>query len=314
MRNNSDRLNPQGGDEQFSPPSSSPDDLEALMGANAPSGMSSLSFVSPTEFTRLPSKGKYYENFHPLCGKEEVEIRLMTAKDEDILTNRSYLQRNETIDRLITSLLVNKVDPKTLLVGDRSSIIVQARISAYGPEYETVTRCPNCGEERPQVFDLNQAMNEAFEELEKKNMKVFDTGMAKWSAADRFTLELPKTKWIAEAKIMTGYEDAALTKQQMAQQAKQKTKRKDDFTTEVDERNMSDILRMIIVSLNGERDPQKIARAIREMPASDASFLRQVYYHVAPSLELKAIVTCGDCFRTSEVDIPIRGDFFRVGR
>ena len=59
----------------------------------------------------------------------------MTAKDEDILSSESLLNNNQAIDRLLESLLVEDVDPGTLLIGDRSALLVAARISGYGAEY-----------------------------------------------------------------------------------------------------------------------------------------------------------------------------------
>ena len=67
-----------------------------------------LSFLSPTHFVELPSKGKFYPKGHPLHEKDTVEIRFMTAKEEDILTSRSLLKKGIAVDRMLESLLVDK--------------------------------------------------------------------------------------------------------------------------------------------------------------------------------------------------------------
>ena len=73
---------------------------------------------------------------HPLCGKDSIEIRYMTAKDEDVLTNRSLLKKGLAIDRLIQNLIIDKdINARHLYVGDRNAIIVFARASAYGKDY-----------------------------------------------------------------------------------------------------------------------------------------------------------------------------------
>ena len=87
-----------------------------------------MSFVIPTEMVELPSKGQGYPIGHPLHNQELVEIRHMTAKDEDILTSRSLLKKGLALDRLIDNLLVDKkVRSMNLLSGDRSAIVSEAR-------------------------------------------------------------------------------------------------------------------------------------------------------------------------------------------
>ena len=76
-----------------------------------------LDFVTPTEFVELPSKGRYPTG-HPLCGQDTIEIKYMTAKDEDILTNRSLLKKGLAINRLITNLIKNSLLISTMLVYD----------------------------------------------------------------------------------------------------------------------------------------------------------------------------------------------------
>ena len=113
----------------------------------APQMPNPMDFVTPTQFVDLPSKGRYPEG-HPLKGKDSIEIRYMTAKDEDVLTNRSLLKKGLAIDRLIRNLIVDKsVNGRHLYAGDRNAIIVFARASAYGADYRAKIQCPNCGEQ-----------------------------------------------------------------------------------------------------------------------------------------------------------------------
>ena len=59
---------------------------------------SGLNFVIPTEFVELPSGGRYYADGHPLHNQDTIEIKYMTAKDEDILTSRSLLKKGLAIN------------------------------------------------------------------------------------------------------------------------------------------------------------------------------------------------------------------------
>ena len=105
-----------------------------------------FSFVVPTEFVALPSEGKFYPPDHPLHNAESIEIRQMTAKEEDILTSRTLIKKGIALERVIKNLIVDKtIDPDGLLVGDRNAIIIATRVSGYGNDYTTKISCPNCG-------------------------------------------------------------------------------------------------------------------------------------------------------------------------
>ena len=92
-------------------------------------------FNLPTEVIELPSKGLLYPEGHPLA-EGKVEVKYMTAKEEDILTNQNYIKNGSVIDRLLQSLIVTKFDYNDLLTGDKNAIMIAARILAYGAKYD----------------------------------------------------------------------------------------------------------------------------------------------------------------------------------
>lgn len=92
-------------------------------------------FQFPTEEVTLPSKGLLYPEDSPLSSGK-VEMKYMTAKEEDILTNTNYIQDGSVIDRILKSLIVTKVDFNDILIGDKNAILVAARILGYGKDYE----------------------------------------------------------------------------------------------------------------------------------------------------------------------------------
>lgn len=117
-----------------------------------------LHFIAPTEFVELPSKGIGYLEDHPLHNKETIEIRFMTAKDEDILASRALLKKGIALERFMENIIVDKdIKPGGLFVGDRNAIIIAARRSGYGANYETLVTCPACGAKNTFSFDLNNA-------------------------------------------------------------------------------------------------------------------------------------------------------------
>ena len=108
-------------------------------------GGGGFSFVVPTEFVELPSQGKFYPQTHPLYGQDSIEIRQMTAKEEDILTSKTLIKKGVALDRVVDNLIVDKrIKQDSLLVGDKNAIIIAMRVSGYGNEYNTRVVCPSC--------------------------------------------------------------------------------------------------------------------------------------------------------------------------
>jgi hypothetical protein len=91
-------------------------------------------FKFPTEIVDLPSKGLLYPAGSPLASGK-VEMKYMTAKEEDILTNQNYLQKGIVIDKLLRSLIVGEVNYDDLLTGDKNAILIAARVLGYGKDY-----------------------------------------------------------------------------------------------------------------------------------------------------------------------------------
>jgi hypothetical protein len=105
-------------------------------------------FNLPTETVELPSKGLLYPKDSPLASGK-IEMKYMTAKEEDILTNMNYIKQGVVIDKLLQSLIVTKVDYDQLLIGDKEAIMIAARILSYGKDYEIEVY------EQKQVIDLS---------------------------------------------------------------------------------------------------------------------------------------------------------------
>jgi len=92
-------------------------------------------FKLPTEQVDLPSEGLLYPESHPLASGK-VEMKYMTAREEDILTNQSYIEKGTVIDKLLQSLIVTEFDYGDLLIGDKNALLVAARVLGYGKSYK----------------------------------------------------------------------------------------------------------------------------------------------------------------------------------
>ena len=115
-------------------------------------------FKFPTEEIDLPSKGKVYPKENPLSSGK-VEMKYMTAKQEDILTNQSYIQKGIVLDKLLKSLIINsKINIDDLVVGDKNALLVGCRILGYGKDYEVTIGNSNY------TIDLSTLENKEFDE------------------------------------------------------------------------------------------------------------------------------------------------------
>ena len=215
----------------------------------------------------------------------------MTAKDEDVLTSKSYLKKGIAIDRLLQNVIINKsIDVNSLLSGDKNAIIIATRTTGYGSSYQTKITCPSCGTQGKIDFDLDEeATVTSSEEIEG----VVDNGDG------TFVATTPRGNIAVKMKLLTG----AAEKKLLKLTANKKKNNQPEST-------LSDQLRMAIVSVGGQEDQMMINMFIRSMPASDARYLRDVYSRKMPNVELKHEFECQSCGYEQELEVPLTSDFF----
>ena len=81
-------------------------------------------FKFPTEVIDLPSKGLLYPESNPLSSGK-LEMKYMTAKEEDILSNQSYIQKGTVLDKLLESLITTKeINANDLVTGDKNALLI----------------------------------------------------------------------------------------------------------------------------------------------------------------------------------------------
>ena len=249
-----------------------------------------FSFVAPTDFIDLPSEGQYYPPDSPLYGKKTPEIKHMTAKEEDILTSESLLRKGIAIDRLLKSLLVDKsVNLDDLLVGDKNALIVGARITGYGSHYETNVNCPSCTTNQPVKFDLNEL---------KIRRLVVPEGVRR-SESNTYFVTLPKSRLEVELRLMTGALEKAYTEST-------ERKRKQKLPSSI----VTDLLRMLIVSVNGRDDVATLNKLLEVLPVQDSSYIKSVYEGISPDIDMSHEFTCLACSHEGRVAVPLTANFF----
>ena len=151
----------------------------------------------PTEIIDLPSKGIPYPEEHPLSSGK-IEMKYMTAKEEDILTTQSYITQGVVLDKLFQSLIVSngegeKVKYNDILVGDKNAIMVAARVLGYGKEYKVNIPDPY-NNDKPQetLILLNEIQD-----------KPLHDEITKYPNNSEFEFELPLAKKRITFKLMT---------------------------------------------------------------------------------------------------------------
>ena len=240
----------------------------------------------PTEMVSLPSKGLLYQKESPLS-KGEIEMKYMTAKEEDILTNSNFIRQGVVIDKLLQSLIVTPINYDELLIGDKNAILVAARILGYGAEYGF------------KYTDERGKEIEAKVDLSTLNEKLIDESLFK-AGVNEFTFSLPKSGNVVTFKLLT-HGDEKKIDQEIKGLQKVNPNGSYDITTR---------LKHMITSINGDRDQKSIRDFIDNyMLAPDARALREYYAKVQPDVEMKYIPE-DDSYTGEGITIPINLNFF----
>ena len=237
----------------------------------------------PSEVIDLPSEGRLYPEGHPLKDGK-IEIKYMTAKEEDILTSANLIKKGVVIDRLIDSLILTTgVKSDDLILGDKNAVMVAARILAYGPDYTCEIQNPNTGEVITEKFNLADC---PFKKLPKNITE------------NKFELELPISKKKVTFKLLSGKEEVLINEELKASE-KINSEVKPELTTR---------LRHTITSVDGDESQSTINNFVQNMLARDSMHLRNEIKNVTPDIELTQEIEIGG--ESVKVDIPMTVGFF----
>ena len=230
----------------------------------------------PTEMVELPSKGLIYPKDHPLrSGK--VEMKYMTAKEEDILTNQNLIEKGIVLERLLEALTMKKFDVKDIATGDKNAIFMGARILGYGAEYTFMY------DDEEVTMDLSTI-----------EPKPFDTSLPDEDGYINFTL--PKSQLDIKFKILTESDEA-----KVANEVKSLAKFKGNSGGEVTTR-----LKYQIISVSDNNDKSEIKSFIENnLLAQDSRALRKYIKEISPDVDLNYTLDSG-----KEISIPISLNFF----
>ena len=233
-------------------------------------------FKFPTEEVELPSKGLLYPADHVLSSGK-VEVKYMTAKEEDILSNQSYIQKGVVLDKLLESVIVDKkVKINDLIIGDKNAILIATRILGYGKEYQITYNG------KKEIIDLTQLENNPFEHDAP--------------GVNEFSYTLPTTGTEITYKILNGSDE-------------RKIERELEGLKKVNPNNSPTLttrLKYIITSVGGDNDSKTIRQFVdNQLLARDSRAFRDHIKRTQPDVNLTVSTDSGE-----EVSVPIGLDFF----
>lgn len=247
--------------------------------------MSEKQYDFPTEVLDLPSEGKIYPKEHPLASGR-ITIKLMTAKEEDILSSTNLIKKGIVLDKLFESIIVDKVDINDIVIGDKNAIILATRVLGYGPEYEFTFFSSKKGENVTVTGDLTQVKTKEIDYSLLNNKNEFE-----------FVTPLGKNK--ITFKLLTHGDEKAIEKDVQALEKLNK-----DVSYDITTR-----LRYMIKAVDGNSDVAHISKFINNMRALDSRAFRDYVKKISPDMDMTIRYTHEDG-EVEEAPITLGVNFF----
>jgi hypothetical protein len=245
-------------------------------------------FTLPTEVIELPSKGKVYDLTNPLSSGT-VDMKYMTAREEDILTNVNLLKQGIAIEKMLQSLIKSPIKYEDLLLGDRNALLVAARILAYGSSYS---------------FEYYDGEDDRKEKVtvDLQSLKNKEVDYSLYNAKNEFAFELPYSKNTVTFKLLTIEDEKAI-------EAELKGLKKANLTAgEITTR-----LKKQILSVNGDYEAKNVRDFVDNyLIAKDSSPLRAYMTNLTPDIDLTVNFTLSNGKEVEE-SLPLTAEFFFPG-
>ena len=252
----------------------------------------------PTEIIELPSRGLIYPKDNPLSSGK-IELKYMTAKEEDILTTQSYIRDGSVLDKLFQSLIISNGEGQPikytdLTVGDKNAIMISSRILGYGKDYEVEITDPFSGKKQKESIDLTQFQNKEYDGSAQIELN-----------KNEFEFLLPHSKRKITFMALTETKDRKI-KHDLEELKRVNKKLKDDVSKELTTR-----LKTVILSVDGEYNQQKINHFVdNELFALDSRELRKYINEVTPDVDLTYEFISDETGERREISLPMDVSFF----
>jgi hypothetical protein len=245
------------------------------------------SYPFPTEVISLPSKGLAYLESNPLS-KGEITVKLLTAKEEDILTSTNLIRKGIVLDKLLESIIVDSsININDLLIGDKNAILVATRVLAYGAEYKVTVTDPSENENVEVTVDMGK-------------LSIKEVDESKLNRENEYVFKLPKSGADIKFKLLTHGDEISIQKDIEA--AEKTLKQSNEVTARY---------RRVIIEVNGNREVGYISNfVVNQFQAQDARALRKYMAAITPDVDFTFEYTSPFTNETEALKVPISADFF----
>jgi hypothetical protein len=251
---------------------------------------SALGWEVPIESVPLPSGGLLYSPDSFFYNKSLIQIKAMTAREEDILSSRAYSKEGSAIDHLIASCTgASLKDIGQLLLGDRNALLISIRVTGYGADYNAEVSCNACGKSCDHNFNLSEL------EVKQLNIEPIEPGK------NIFEFRLPVSKKIVHFRFFNSEDE-----NQIDGEIENMSKMLGEANTG---RVTSRIFKRVL-SIDGITDRNKIKKFISIMPAYDSKKFRNYVSELEPKIETEVHYKCKYCSHESQIPLPIGRNFF----
>ena len=256
-----------------------------------------LSFVVPTEVIRLPSSGVFYGETSSLFGITEVEVRAVTAAEEDIMINDNFISNGVVFEKLIESILITPgIKVQDMLDCDKIAILMSARRTGYGDIVNFTSNCSSCSAEN----ELEISLTELIERNNNNTYSPKDSEQWKYDKASQtFSFKLPVSGLDVAIRLL-GKED--LNMLEASKDQKQKLNLSFNETIE--------FIRSVLVSAQGITDRSSINQLAEVLPAADARRIRLVHNKNLPQVDTMQEYTCKSCGAQNQEEVPFSLGWF----
>jgi hypothetical protein len=244
----------------------------------------------PIESIPLPTKGLIYDPDSTLFNREVLQIKSMTAREEDILASPAFHKEGTSLTHLIQSCLIDKsINSEEMITGDRMALMVGIRVTGYGPEYNASASCQSCGHKNDFIVDLSR--------LGIKRLKINPLKPGE----NKFEFVLPVTK----KKIIFKYSTERDNRERNIVLKNMQKALGNSISN-----NITSFLENSIVAIDGITDRSKIKHFVLNMPAFDSKSLRSFIIDNEPGMDMNCSFDCVNCSHRNESILPMTTEFF----
>ncbi len=244
--------------------------------------MDKLNSIVVWEEITLPSKGKFYTNIPGV-----LHVKPMTGYEEQIMTSQRFVKKGEAIDKIFEKCIKEPINPKELLVEDRTYILIFLRGISHTPEYDVEIKCPNCD------FKFNELIH-----LNNLELEMCDDNFSE----DNLRGVLPTSGFRFSYRFPTGTDDVLVNNY--------RERRLKEFNKDQEDDSWFYRTSLLLHNIEDVTDKQELIMVLKKLPVNDVAFLRNEINDPPFGVNTLVPCLCNKCNEEFEVELPYEANFF----